>query len=106
VELAQGRSTQAAALLAESRRLLEKNHPLGKGGNNAWRYALWNVVDAGVLAAAGAGAGAGAGAKRSLNEARGPILLRFGDSGFYTALLRRRAEQVDRLVRLATVTSR
>jgi tetratricopeptide (TPR) repeat protein/energy-coupling factor transporter ATP-binding protein EcfA2 len=80
VELATGHRAQAAALLAESRNFLEKSHPQDQGQRNAWRYAIWNAVNARLLAAEGNTTEA----RRVLSQACEPIVRRFGQNGFYT----------------------
>jgi tetratricopeptide (TPR) repeat protein len=94
VDLAQGHREQARELLTESRSLLEKYHPLRQ--SNAWRYSIWTLVDAGLLAADGNGAEA----RRLLAQAHDPIMQRFGENGFYSLLLRRRLGQLDQLARV------
>jgi tetratricopeptide (TPR) repeat protein len=83
IELASGDHSRVAALLAESKSLLEKAHP--DRNTNAWRYARWDTVNAGLLAMEGDTAGA----ERTLVEAQRILSERFGPTGLYT----RAAEQ-------------
>jgi tetratricopeptide (TPR) repeat protein len=94
VDLTQGQREQAGALLTESHGLLEKYHPLRP--NNAWRYSIWTLVDAGLRAAEGNAAEA----RRLLAQAHDPIMQRFGENGFYSLLQRRRAGQLEQLARV------
>jgi tetratricopeptide (TPR) repeat protein len=95
VQLSFGRGAPAAALLAEARGLLEKSHPPGKDASSEWRYAIWDLVNAGVLAQDGKSAEA----KRALDQARVVIQRRFGQSGFYSLAANRRSEQLEQLSR-------
>ena len=85
VALAQGDRARAAALLAESKQLLQKAHPFD--AEDAWRYAVWDAVNAQLLAANGDAAGA----VHMLDAARQIIIRRFGENGFYNLLAKRRA---------------
>jgi tetratricopeptide (TPR) repeat protein len=85
IELAGGNLTRAAALLGESKVLLQKAHP--ESPSDAWRYAVWDSVNAQLLAANGDFAAAA-----SLLAAAQTILARrFGETGFYSLLAKRRA---------------
>ncbi len=84
LELAQGHMERAAELLAESKELLQKAHPLDPA--NAWRYAVWDAVDAQLLAING-----DPGAAATLAGAQRTIVQRFGSNGFYNLLAKRRA---------------
>jgi tetratricopeptide (TPR) repeat protein len=84
IELASGNRNRAAALLIESKALLQKAHP--DSAAEAWRYAVWDSVNAQLLAAEGDSAAAA----RILEAARKILSLRFGESGFYCQLARRR----------------
>jgi tetratricopeptide (TPR) repeat protein/energy-coupling factor transporter ATP-binding protein EcfA2 len=90
IELAAGNRAQAAALLAESHKYLEKNHPQDQGQGNAWRYAIWNAANARLLAAEGNTVEA----ERVLAEACDPIMRRFGQNGFYTVQSCRHVKQL------------
>jgi tetratricopeptide (TPR) repeat protein len=85
IELANGNRTRAAALLAESKVLLQKAHP--QSAADAWRYAVWDSVNAQLLAANGDSAAAA----NLLAAARTIIARRFGETGFYSVLAKRRA---------------
>jgi tetratricopeptide (TPR) repeat protein len=88
IELAAGDRLKAAALLAEARTLLEKAHP--NAATDAWRYAVWDAVNAQLLAANGDSAGA----ERMLSAAQKIIIQRFGAGGFYNLLVQRRAQSI------------
>jgi tetratricopeptide (TPR) repeat protein len=93
VELANGHRAEAARLMIESRALLEKSSPPDKVSSDAWRYAIWDLVNAGQLAQDGNISDA----RRVLDRARPVIVARFGQSGFYTLMVHLRSEQIDRL---------
>jgi hypothetical protein len=84
IALALGHTEQGAKLLAESRTQLEKAHP--QGAQDAWRYAIWDSVDAQLLALQGQHAQA----ETTLSTALQVIAKRFGDSGFYVLLAKQR----------------
>jgi tetratricopeptide (TPR) repeat protein len=84
LELTQGHVARAKELLTESRGLLEKAHP--QSPDNAWRYAVWDAVNAQLLAVNGDSAAAG-----TLAAAQRIIVQRFGPNGFYNLLAKRRA---------------
>jgi tetratricopeptide (TPR) repeat protein len=85
IEVAGGNLARAAALLGESKVLLQKAHP--ESASNVWRYAVWDSVNAQLLAANGDFAAAA-----SLLAAAQTILARrFGETGFYSLLAKRRA---------------
>lgn len=85
IELAAGNRLKAATLLTEARTLLEKAHP--DTATDAWRYAVWDAVNAQLLAANGDVVEA----NRTLSAAQKIIVQRFGTSGFYNLLAQRRA---------------
>ena len=85
LELSRGNPTRAAALLTEAKTLLEKAHP--HTAKDAWRYAVWDAVNAQLLAANGDIPGA----ERTLSAAQEIIIQRFGEKGFYNLLAKRRA---------------
>jgi tetratricopeptide (TPR) repeat protein len=93
VALARDRPTEAASLLKESRELLEKAHPPGQ--EDAWRYAVWDLVNAELLAQDGRNDEA----SRLLDQTRPTILQRFGGSGFYSLVLKVRGERIEKLAR-------
>jgi ATP/maltotriose-dependent transcriptional regulator MalT len=84
IELAGGDRSRAADLLAESKALLEKSHPDSTA--DAWRYAVWDAVNAQLLAADGKPAEAA----NTLSTAQKILVQRFGESGFYCILAKRR----------------
>jgi tetratricopeptide (TPR) repeat protein len=84
IELANGNRERAAALLTESKSLLQKAHP--EGPADAWRYAVWDAVNAQLLAAKGDSVAAA----RMLASAQAILARRFGDAGFYSVLAKRR----------------
>jgi tetratricopeptide (TPR) repeat protein len=88
IELAVGDRLKAAALLAESKALLEKAHP--NAATDAWRYAVWDAVEAQLLAANGDAAAA----QSMLFAAQKIIIQRFGAGGFYNLLAQRRAQLI------------
>jgi ATP/maltotriose-dependent transcriptional regulator MalT len=85
IELANGNLPRAAALLAESKTLLQKAHP--ESPADAWRYAVWDAANAQLLAANGDSASAA----KTLFAAQAVIIQRFGTKGFYNMLAQRRA---------------
>jgi serine/threonine protein kinase/tetratricopeptide (TPR) repeat protein len=87
-----GHRSAAAAPLAESRRLLEATHPMDRNAGEAWRYALWDTVDAELRSANG---DLPTGRIR-LASALPVITVRFGKAGFNTLLARRRAAFAER----------
>jgi tetratricopeptide (TPR) repeat protein len=91
IELQEGNADQAGAPLAESHRLLETAYPLAQRPTEAWRYAVWDTVDAELLACRGDDAKA----KQSIESAAPKIRLRFGSAGFYSMLTQRRSRFVD-----------
>jgi tetratricopeptide (TPR) repeat protein len=84
IELANGNRERAAVLLAESKTLLQKAHPNGPG--DAWRYAVWDLMNAQLLAANGDFAVA----TSTLAAAQKILVQRFGENGFYSLLAKRR----------------
>jgi tetratricopeptide (TPR) repeat protein len=85
IELAKGDRLKAAALLTEAKALLEKAHP--NKAKDAWRYAVWDAVNAQLLAANGDIVGA----QQALSAAQAIIAKRFGEKGFHNLLAKRRA---------------
>jgi tetratricopeptide (TPR) repeat protein len=85
IELAKRNRLKAAALLTEAKALLEKAHP--NTATDAWRYAVWDAVNAQLLAANGDIAGA----QQTLTAAQAIIIQRFGERGFHNLLAHRRA---------------
>jgi len=90
IALANGDPQKAAALLAESKALLMKAHPDDPG--NAWRYAVWNAVNAQLLAANGDSIAA----LRALTAAQTIIIQRFGPGGFHSMLAKQRIASVSK----------
>ncbi|MBV9622328.1 MAG: tetratricopeptide repeat protein, partial [Gammaproteobacteria bacterium] len=76
VDLALGREQQAAALLGESRRLLESRYPLGKDPAERWRYAVWDAIQVRLETESSA-------AHARLVQDREVLTQRFGSDGFY-----------------------
>jgi tetratricopeptide (TPR) repeat protein len=95
VEVSLGRPIHAAALLAEARTALEASHPLSAGVGSAWRYAIWDLVNARLLTREGKYAQA----RGVLDQALARILQRFGQAGFYSLVARRQTEQLAQLSR-------
>ena len=85
LELSSGNRDRARALLVESKALLQKAHP--EGPADAWRYAVWDSVNAQLLATDGDSAAAA----RILDAAQRILTRRFGEDGFYCQLAKRRA---------------
>jgi tetratricopeptide (TPR) repeat protein len=88
IELAAGDRLKAAGLLTEAKTLLQKAHP--NRTTDTWRYAVWDAVNAQLLAANGDIAGA----ERTLSAAQKIIVERFGEKGFYNLLANRRARLI------------
>jgi tetratricopeptide (TPR) repeat protein len=80
-----GDRARASAMLDESKKLLQQAHV--NDSANAWRYAVWDTVDAELLALSGDAAGAA----RVLAAAQPIIVQRFGVNGFYSLLVKRQA---------------
>jgi tetratricopeptide (TPR) repeat protein len=86
IELSQGNRERAATLLAESKDLLEKAHPAEPV--NAWRYAVWDLVNVQLRASSGDTVSA-------VNDCLADTKIleqRFGKTGFYSLLARRRTQ--------------
>ena len=90
IALANGDPKKAAALLVESKGLLMKAHPDGPA--NAWRYAVWNAVNAQLLAANGDSIAA----LTALTAAQTIIIQRFGPGGFHSVLAKQRIASVSK----------
>jgi tetratricopeptide (TPR) repeat protein len=88
IEFLLGDRAHAAVLLAEARELLQKAHP--ENPTEEWRYAVWNSVNAQLLAANGDMAGAAA----TLSAARTVLVKRFGENGFYSVRAKQLALQI------------
>jgi tetratricopeptide (TPR) repeat protein len=91
IELASGNRVRAAALLAESRSLLQRAHP--QSHDDEWRYAVWDTVNAQLVAANGDSSRGAA----ILAAAQAVIVKRFGTKGFYTMVANRRAGRTKNL---------
>ena len=85
LDITHGARDQATALLNESKDLLQQGHADAKA--NAWRYAIWNTVNAELLAVNGDSASA----MKLLASAEEIIVQRFGVDGFYNLLAKQRA---------------
>ncbi|MGP0057198.1 MAG: tetratricopeptide repeat protein [Steroidobacteraceae bacterium] len=90
LEFAAGNRARTAALLRESRAQLQRNHP--NESADPWRYAVWDSVNAQLLAADGDHAGAA----RTLAAAQRILDQRFGANGFYSLLAKRRQQSISR----------
>jgi tetratricopeptide (TPR) repeat protein len=82
---------QAGGPLAESRRILEAKFPIAQHPSDAWRYAIWDTVNAEWLAQQSDVATA----RRTLAAALPVIEQRFGAAGFHSLLARRRAQFIE-----------
>jgi tetratricopeptide (TPR) repeat protein len=91
LELASGNLERAAALLVESKVVLLEAHPASEP--NAWRYAVWDAVNARLTAAKGDVSTA----ERALLAAQNIIRNRFGANGFYTLRVQREMQQLEKL---------
>jgi eukaryotic-like serine/threonine-protein kinase len=89
--LRDGDTNRAAAALAESRRLLEATFPIAEHPTEGWRYALWDTVNAQLLAHQGDPVAA----RRTIAAAIPVIVQRFGPTGFYSLLAHRRAQMIE-----------
>lgn len=83
VAIANGDLPRTATLLARSMALLRKSYP--QTPSAAWRYAVWNVVNAQLLAARGDAPSA----TQSLDAAEKVIDARFGASSYYGQLVKK-----------------
>lgn len=88
IELSGGDQARIPALLSESKALLQKAYPDTKA--DAWRYAVWDTVNAELLAANGDAAAA----TSTLVGAEKVIDARFGPTSFYGQLVRSRLQMV------------
>jgi tetratricopeptide (TPR) repeat protein len=88
LEIATGNKARASMLLAESKALLQKSYP--NDSTTAWRYAIWDSVNAELLAANGDMAKA----SRTLAAAQVVINKRFGSNGFYSLRAQRLASNL------------
>ena len=89
---------RAPAALEEARRRLEAAYPLADRPTEAWRYAIWDTVDAELLSHQGDAAAA-----RTKIAAAVPLLTkRFGAKGFYVLLADRRSRLVEQQAASAT----
>jgi tetratricopeptide (TPR) repeat protein len=87
----EGDMNRSASALSESHRLLESQFPLAAHPAEAWRFAIWDTVNAELLARQG-----DAGTARAKIAAALPVITaRFGPNGFHTLLARRRAKLID-----------
>ena len=89
--LKEGDEKRAAASLAESRRLLEAAFPLTPHPAEAWRYAIWDTVNAELLSQRGDVATA----RSTIASALPIIAKRFGAKGFYSLVARQRVQFVE-----------
>jgi tetratricopeptide (TPR) repeat protein len=86
IEFELGDRVRAEALIEESKTQLAKAHP--NNSANAWRYAVWDMIHAPMLAARGETQAA----RSTLDAAQTVIAKRFGTNGFYSLLATRRAQ--------------
>jgi tetratricopeptide (TPR) repeat protein len=102
--LRQGDADSAAAPLRESLDLLHKAYPMVDHPEEAWRYAIWESVNAQMSALHGDVAGA----RSAISKAQPVIESRFGKAGFHTLMAQQRArliEQAARSVKAATAAA-
>jgi tetratricopeptide (TPR) repeat protein len=92
LDLAAGKFSQAAARLAQSKQLLQAQYP--NDSANAWRYAVWDTVEAELAAVNGPTAEA----ERLLSAAALVLRQRYGPTGLYTLLANRRAQFISRRI--------
>jgi tetratricopeptide (TPR) repeat protein len=90
VALASGDLTQTADLLSRSKDLLQKLHP--QSPSEAWRYAVWDVVNAQLLATKGDVATATA----TLNAAQKVIDSRFGPASYYGKMVEEQLTRIEK----------
>jgi tetratricopeptide (TPR) repeat protein len=87
LELRSNQTGGAARDLAEAHGLLEKHYPLAANPAEEWRYAVWESVNADLLARQQRYDEA----RAALARARGVLVRRFGAGGFYVLRLDQRA---------------
>lgn len=97
IAAANGDLARTAVLLDGSKELLQKLHP--QSASEAWRYAVWDIVNAQLLAAKGDTASATA----TLDSAAKVIDARFGPGSYYGKLVRK---QLTLIGKSATATKR
>jgi tetratricopeptide (TPR) repeat protein len=90
MELPGGDRARAGVLLAESKALLQKAHPDAK--TDAWRYAVWDMVNAGLVAANGDTAAA----ISMLAAAQTVIDARFGPTSYYSQLVKSQLKTLEK----------
>ena len=88
--IANGDVSQTATLLARSKYLLQQAHP--QSPSEEWRYAVWDIVNAQLLAAKGDKASA----TTTLNAAEKVIDGRFGSASYYGQLVRRQSTIIEK----------
>jgi hypothetical protein len=93
---------RASALLDEARRRLETAYPLAERPTEAWRYAIWDTVDAELLAHQGDAAAA----RKKITAAVPLLTKRFGAKGFYVLLADRRSRLVEQEAASSSRTGR
>jgi len=91
LELSLRRTNNAPALLDEARRLLQSHYPLSADPTAQWRYAVWDSVNANLLALEGRPDEA----RAALSHARDVLTKRFGVQGFYVQRLEQRAKPMN-----------
>ena len=100
LELSLRRTDGAPALLDEARRLLQTRYPLTTDPTTQWRYAVWDSVNANLLALEGRPDEA----RAALTRAREVLTKRFGVQGFYVQRLEQRAKSMNLAVAGTTST--
>jgi tetratricopeptide (TPR) repeat protein len=85
LDITRGPRDQAAALLKESKNLIQQRYADAK--TNAWRYAIWDTVNAELLAVNGDSTSA----TKLLASAEEIIVRRFGVGSIYNLLAKQRA---------------
>ena len=91
LELSLRRTNNAPALLDEARRLLQTRYPLATDPAEQWRYAVWDSVNANLLALEGRPDEA----RAAIARARAVLTKRFGVQGFYVQRLEERAKSMN-----------
>ncbi len=100
LDLAGGNRQEAAKRLAEAKAELEKAHPDRQA--DAWRYAVWDTVNAGVLAANGEKTTAA----HTLLADQKVLDDRFGPDSFYGRQVRNQLAMIDKLSQNKATSSR
>jgi tetratricopeptide (TPR) repeat protein len=99
IDLAANQYERASSLLEESKLALQKSHPDAR--DDAWRYAVWDSVNAQLLASKGETARAAA----TLAKAQSVLVNRFGVNGFYCTIAKRRMALIAHAKRASTLSA-